>query len=84
MAKEQTAIEYCEEKFPQTTNEFKKILDEMYDTFCKKQRNYGPDNISVGSSLESDDDRNVALNVFDNCQGTMNSACSLFIFKKVR
>ena len=28
--------------------------------------------------------RNVALNVFDNCQGTMNSACSLFIFKKVR
>ena len=62
MAKEQTAIEYCEEKFPQTTNEFKKILDEMYDTFCKKQRNYGPDNISVGSSLESDEDRNVALN----------------------
>ena len=53
MAKEQTAIEYCEEKFPQTTNEFKKILDEMYDTFCKKQRNYGPDNISGGSSLDS-------------------------------
>ena len=21
---------------------------EMYETFCKKQRNYGPDNISVG------------------------------------
>ena len=38
MAKEQTATEYCEEKFPQTTKEFKKILDEMYDTFCKKQR----------------------------------------------
>ena len=33
MAKEQTATEYCEEKFPQTTKEFKKILDEMYDTF---------------------------------------------------
>ena len=28
----------------------------------KKQRNYGPDNISVGSSLESDEDRNVPLN----------------------
>ncbi len=62
MEKEQSAVEYCEEKFPQTTTEFKKILDEMYDTFCKKQRNYGPDNISVGSSLESDEDRNVALN----------------------
>ena len=33
MPKEQTATEYCEEKFPQTTQEFKKILDEMYDTF---------------------------------------------------
>ena len=62
MAKEQTATEYCEEKFPQTTQEFKKILDEMYDTFCKKQRNSGPDNISVGSSLETEEDRNVALN----------------------
>ena len=33
----------------------------MYSTFCKKQRNYGPDNISVGSLLESSDDINVAL-----------------------
>ena len=61
MEKEQSAVEYCEEKFPQTTSEFKKILDEMYDTFCKKQRNYGPGNISVGSSLETDEDRNIAL-----------------------
>ena len=61
MAKEQTAIEFCEEEFPQTTTEFKKILDEMYETFCKKQRNYGPGNISVGSSLETDEDRNIAL-----------------------
>ena len=61
MVKEQTAIEFCEEKFPQTTTEFKEILDEMYETFCKKQRNYGPGNISVGSSLETDEDRNIAL-----------------------
>ena len=39
---EKNAVEYCEEKYPQTTQEFKKILDEMYETFCKKQRNYGP------------------------------------------
>ena len=25
--------------------EFKKIQAEMYETFCKKQRNYGPGNI---------------------------------------
>ena len=51
--KQETAKEYCERLYPNTTSEFKKILDEMYETFCKKQRNYGPGNISVGSSLES-------------------------------
>ena len=60
MSKE-NAQEYCERKYPQTTSEFKKILDEMYVTFCKKQRNYGPGNISVGSNLESDDDKKIAL-----------------------
>ena len=56
-----SAVEYCEEKYPQTTQEFKDILDEMYETFCKKQRNYGPVNISVGTPLESEDDIKVAL-----------------------
>jgi hypothetical protein len=59
--KEQTAIEYCEETYPQTTQEFKMILDEMYVTFCKKQRNYGPGNISVGTPLESKEDVKLAL-----------------------
>jgi|TARA_B100001079_G_C16287481_1_gene459428 hypothetical protein len=57
----QSAVEYCEEKYPQTTKEFRTILDEMYETFCKKQRNYGPGNISVGTSLETEDDIKVAL-----------------------
>ena len=59
--KQETAKEYCERLYPNTTSEFKKILDEMYETFCKKQRNYGPGNISVGSSLESQEDVNIAL-----------------------
>jgi hypothetical protein len=41
--------------------EFKKIQAEMYETFCKKQRNYGPGNISVGTALKSDDDIKLAL-----------------------
>ena len=59
--KQQSAQQFCEEKYPQTTKEFKKILDEMYVTFCKKQRNYGPGNISVGSNLETVDDKKIAL-----------------------
>jgi hypothetical protein len=58
---EETAIEYCERTYPETTKEFKKILDEMYLTFCKKQRNYGPGNISVGTSLETDEDIKLSL-----------------------
>ena len=59
--KEEKAIEYCELLYPENTKEFQKILDEMYETFCKKQRNYGPGNISVGSNLESDDDVKLSL-----------------------
>jgi hypothetical protein len=59
--KEESAIAYCERVYPETTQEFKNILDEMYVTFCKKQRNYGPGNISVGTSLETKDDIKLSL-----------------------
>ena len=59
--KKQSAVEYCEEKYPQTTQEFKNILDEMYVTFCKKQRNYGPGNISVGTNLETKEEVHMSL-----------------------
>lgn len=61
MTDEKTAVEFCEEKFPQMTSEFKKIQQEMYITFCKKQRNYGPGNISVGTSLQSKGDIKLSL-----------------------
>jgi hypothetical protein len=52
--KEQSAaVKACEERYPETTAEFKKILKEQYELFCKKQMNYGPDNISVGTRLET-------------------------------
>ncbi len=59
--KEETAIEYCERKYPQMMDEFKKIQQEMYETFCKKQRNYGPSNVSVGTNLETKDDVKLSL-----------------------
>ena len=58
---QQSAIKYCEETYPQTCEEFKNILDEMYITFCKKQRNYGPGNISVGTTLETKEDVKLSL-----------------------
>lgn len=59
--KEETAIEYCERVYPQMTEEFKNIQKEMYETFCRKQRNYGSGNISVGTSLSTPDDVKLSL-----------------------
>ena len=56
-----TVVDYCEENYPATCNEFKKIMNEQYLMFCKKQKNYGPDNISVGSKLETNDDVKLSL-----------------------
>ncbi len=58
---QEDAVSYCERVYPQTTEEFKNILDEMYVTFCKKQRNYGPGNISVGTTLETKEDVKLSL-----------------------
>ena len=51
--KDESAVEFCERVYPEMMDEFKKVQTEMYETFCKKQRNYGPSNISVGTSLQT-------------------------------
>jgi flavodoxin len=54
-------IEACEKMYPQTTSEFKKILKEEYALFCKKQLNYGPHNISVGTPLSNESEIKLSL-----------------------
>lgn len=58
---EQSAVAYCESNYPEMMEEYKRIMWEQYETFCKKQRNYGPGNISVGTSLETKDDIRLSL-----------------------
>jgi hypothetical protein len=60
-AEKSPAIKECEEKYPETTKEFKKILNEQYELFCRKQNNYGPDNISVGTRLSTPEDIKLSL-----------------------
>ena len=55
------AIIECEDLYPDMTKEFKKILNEQYELFCKKQLNYGSSNIAVGTSLQTDDDIKLSL-----------------------
>ncbi len=54
-------IEEMEQKFPIMTEEFKRIQQMQYELFCAKQSNYGPDNISLGTNLERDQDRILSL-----------------------
>ena len=58
---QQSARTYCEETYPEMMEEYKRIMWEQYETFCKKQRNYGPGNISVGTPLETKDDVKLSL-----------------------
>lgn len=55
------AVKECQERYPETTKEFKKIMMEQYELFCRKQANYGPSNISVGTSLQNDEEINLSL-----------------------
>lgn len=59
--KKHPAVLEIEEKFPVMTTEFKRIQTEQYELFCRKQLNYGPDNISMGSTLEREEDKTLSL-----------------------
>ena len=54
-------VERMEKEWPEMTDEFKRIMFTQYELFCKKQANYGPDNISVGSDLKTKTDINISL-----------------------
>jgi|TARA_R110002050_G_scaffold81421_3_gene174085 hypothetical protein len=54
-------VSYIKEHFPETEHEFQKVLNIMYMTFCKKQFDYGPGNIAMGTQLKSEEEVNIAL-----------------------
>ena len=55
------AVKWCEENYPELTQEYKKIMMEQYVLFCKKHRNYGTSNINVGTNLETEADIKLSL-----------------------
>jgi len=54
-------VNVVENTYPQTCDEFKKIQLEQYTVFCKKQNDYGPHNISLGSDLKQQEDREASI-----------------------
>jgi len=57
----QDAVKFVEDKYPETTQEFRRLQMEQYRVFCEKQMDYGPGNISVGTNLETDEEVKMSL-----------------------
>ena len=53
-------VSEVESNYPETTQMFKDVMQEQYELFCLKQSNYGPDNISLGTTLEKREDRKMS------------------------
>ena len=54
-------VKHMEDKYPEMTSEFKKIQQDQYELFLKKQHDYGPQNIAVGTALKNDEDKRLSL-----------------------
>ena len=54
-------VTLMEQEWPEMTTEFKKLQREQYELFCHKQHDYGPGNISVGTSLKTPEEIKMSL-----------------------
>ena len=57
----ENVVQYIRENYPETEEMFQKELNNMYMTFCRKQYDYGPGNIAMGTLLKSDKEINQSL-----------------------
>jgi hypothetical protein len=62
-----------EKQYPELAFEFKEIQDEQYKLFASKMLDYGLSNISLGSDLNSKDDKNFSLTgIWLRCNDKIN------------
>jgi len=61
MVDTQDVVKYMERTYPEMTGEFLKIQSEQYELFCRKQYDYGPQNIAVGTILKTKEDIKLSL-----------------------
>tara|TARA_Y100000593_G_scaffold75266_1_gene138811 strand:+ start:1773 stop:2171 length:399 start_codon:yes stop_codon:yes gene_type:complete len=60
-SKNPNAIKYIEETYPETAKEFQRLQYEQWELFCKKQMDYGPSNISMGTQLVTEGEKRLSL-----------------------
>jgi len=70
-------VEYCESMYPNTMKEFTKLQEADYKVFCKKQMDYGPGNIAMGTTLANEEDKHLSttatiIRINDKVQRLLN------------
>ena len=54
-------VKQMEDEWPEMTAEFRRLQHEQYELFLKKQHDYGPGNISVGTMLQTEEEIQLSL-----------------------
>ena len=54
-------VTMMEKEWPVMTAEFRRLQREQYELFLKKQHDYGPGNISVGTMLQTEEEIQLSL-----------------------
>ena len=55
------AVETFENEYPELSEEYKRISEEMYEMFARKHMDYGLNNIALGGDLKNSDDKKFSL-----------------------
>ena len=55
------AVETFENEYPELSEEFKRISEEMYEMFARKHMDYGLNNIALGGDLNNAEDKKFSL-----------------------
>ena len=55
------AVESFENEYPELSEEYKRISEEMYEMFARKHMDYGLNNIALGGDLTNAEDKKFSL-----------------------
>lgn len=81
--KEMTAVEQLELEYPVIATEFKRVLREQYELFAAKHIAYGMDNISMGTRLETPEEKKLSLTaIWIRLNDKMNRLKNLVLLNK--
>ena len=79
----ESMVEKFEIEYPNLAKNFKALQQEQYELFSRKNLSYGMGNISLGSNLETKEEKDLSItSIWIRCMDKMNRLKNLVLFKK--